>query len=201
MKERKRFASTKPEKVKKSDEQRTYIFTTCLDIGCSLHDIGFRLGRKEKYYRTQQKLLKALTLQTDATMAEMSARMEIFTYELAIDAYREAIEGLVESKATINTTLSAAKGAALNNRITSGRDNLKKMESQLHYIIELKLSSELYLADVLFAKAFCYDAKLSEHENAEVHYKEANSLYSKHLGEHHQAVVNTLHNLGTFILN
>ena len=126
MKERKRFASTKPEKVKKSDEQRTYIFTTCLDIGRSLHDIGFRLGRKEKYYRTQQKLLKALTLQTDATMAEMSARMEIPTYELAIDAYREAIEGLVESEATINTTLSAAKGAALSNRITSGRDDLKK---------------------------------------------------------------------------
>ena len=185
------------DRIKEKSNQRMYVLTSYLEIGRAVHDIGFRLGRKEKLHQAQLSSPKVLAVQVDSTAVETSSRLEISTYDLAIDAYRDVIGGLAEFEAKINKTISTTKETTISSPISIRNDNLKKLLSQLHHINQLRVSSELYLADVLTAQGFCYDAKLCEHESAKMFYKEANTLFVKHLGESHLAVANTLQNLGT----
>merc|ERR1712154_497377 len=71
-----------------------------------------------------------------------------------------------------------------------------EIETKINELQDANVTIELYLADNLVADGYCHDAKLSQHEAALALYKEALSIYVRHVGKTHVVVSNTLQNLG-----
>ena len=166
---------------------------------------------------TQTDVKGSFDTDTANTGAE-TVTVEVLAYQDADMAYRAALEMLKNAEQQLIDDMKMLDEDEYGAKSTGKRKEWKKkrhrprsrrdqalgnnahwneMETELHHVRESKIAIELHLADTLMCLAFCYDTKLAKYELGLHVYKEASTLYKRHVGRDHLIVSNALHNMGT----